>query len=177
FLAILTALRFRRYSFEGPYPNIFTALVTIGSAGMVLVSVGCTAMIVLMIWWVGRDASSARARSTYKKVILALVESGGMYTVVLLAVAPLIVIPEQFGTSSFIIYIYTMVTSVAPMLIIFLLHKPAAESSPGSALGEGVEPSQRIIGAPFASSTPSPALPSKPDILVPPLNKPEDEGI
>ncbi|KAG8841920.1 hypothetical protein FRB96_006575 [Tulasnella sp. 330] len=45
--------------------------------------------------WVGRDASSSRARSTYKKVILALVESGGMYTVALLAGAPLMIIPEQ----------------------------------------------------------------------------------
>ncbi|KAG8872524.1 hypothetical protein FRB97_007565, partial [Tulasnella sp. 331] len=100
-------------------------------------------MIVSRIWWVGRDAVSPRARSRYKSIALALVESGAMYSVTILIGAPFTVISGQVGTSSFITYIYTMVVAVTPMLIIFLLNQSSSQSSPGSALGEGVDPMYR----------------------------------
>ncbi|KAG8875915.1 hypothetical protein FRB98_007530 [Tulasnella sp. 332] len=123
FTLILTVMRFRRSSFEGPYRVMYIAFG---------------------IWWVGRDAVSPRARSRYKSIALALVESGAMYSVTILIGAPFTVISGQVGTSSFITYIYTMVVAVTPMLIIFLLNQSSSQSSPGSALGEGVDPMYRV---------------------------------
>ncbi|KAG9000103.1 hypothetical protein FRB93_012867 [Tulasnella sp. JGI-2019a] len=134
---ILCVMWFRHYAYVGPHQNAYITWEIIGYVCTVLVNGGCTAMVVVRIWWIGRRASNARTRSKYKTIVFALIESGAMYTLTLAVWAVFAIIPQYVGIFSFVTYIFTMVVSIAPMLIVLHISEPS-HNTPSPALGDGV---------------------------------------
>ncbi|KAG9000104.1 hypothetical protein FRB93_012868 [Tulasnella sp. JGI-2019a] len=135
---ILCAMWFKQYCYEGPAETAFVAFAAIGCACSILVNVGCTTMIATRIWWVGRHAPGPHKRK-YKNMTIVLVESGAMYTTCLIAWSVFAILPPYIGTYMFITYTFTMVISIAPMLIVSLLNQSHTKNSPSAAMGDGVE--------------------------------------
>ncbi|KAG8852809.1 hypothetical protein FRB96_008497 [Tulasnella sp. 330] len=135
---VLCVMWFKQYSYTGSYENAYIAIEAVAYTTTILVNVGCTSLIVWRIWWVGRLAPNSRTRSKYKAIAVTIVESGMLYTVTLLAWSAFAITPQFVGISSLIMYIFTMVVSIAPLLIVaLLLNDNISDNLPVTALGEG----------------------------------------
>ncbi|KAG8886550.1 hypothetical protein FRB98_001242 [Tulasnella sp. 332] len=135
---VLCVMWFKQYSYTGSYENAYIAIEAVAYTTTILVNVGCTSLIVWRIWWVGRLAPNSRTRSKYKAIAVTIIESGMLYTVTLLAWSAFAITPQFVGISSLIMYIFTMVVSIAPLLIVaLLLNDNISDNLPVTALGEG----------------------------------------
>ncbi|KAG9007776.1 hypothetical protein FRB93_007167 [Tulasnella sp. JGI-2019a] len=119
------ALSFVGYSSTGKYHNTYLSVSIIAGACTLITNVTCTALIVGRIWYARRKSLTRERRSLYKAVSIILVESGTLYTGTLLAWIIAILTPDGYGVYCFIEHILAMVMSIAPMLIILHLHRPA----------------------------------------------------
>ncbi|KAG8852811.1 hypothetical protein FRB96_008499 [Tulasnella sp. 330] len=137
------------YSLTGPYKNQYIVLEILGYLTTIAENVGCTAMIIGRIWWVGRDSPNPTMRKKYKAIIMALAESGMLYTVTLLVWSVLSTVPEWIVIGDFFGYIYTMIASIAPLLILLLIVK-SRRSTGGGAIGRGAKMIHKAKSGPLA---------------------------
>ncbi|KAG9029179.1 hypothetical protein FRB95_005593, partial [Tulasnella sp. JGI-2019a] len=71
--------------------------------------------------WLGGRNGPRGTRSLYKTIVVRLVESGSLYTVTLLVYMGFNFTPQYLGVATFLTYVFTLVVTIAPLLLILQL--------------------------------------------------------
>ncbi|KAG8985609.1 hypothetical protein FRB94_004954 [Tulasnella sp. JGI-2019a] len=91
------------------------------SVATAMVNVISTPLIAGRLWWLGGRNGPRGTRSLYKTIVVRLVESGSLYTVTLLVYMGFNFTPQYLGVATFLTYVFTLVVTIAPLLLILQL--------------------------------------------------------
>ncbi|KAG8853156.1 hypothetical protein FRB96_008408 [Tulasnella sp. 330] len=123
----IVVVGFLGYNSAGCYNSMYVIAGVISGSCAAIMNVTATSLIVGKLWSASRVSGNHEGRSLYKRIIVTLIESGTLYTGLMVVWIVMIVIPDGYGAYCFLNRILIMVTAISPMLIVLRLNEAHKE--------------------------------------------------